>query len=152
MSHAGAHPRPPEHSGETTAGRPGSRRAARRLVAEWVSLGISLLLILGLSAYLVREGLSGKTELTVQIRPVWDEIQRAHGRFVVPIEIRNAGPRTMRELKIGISYLDADGEKQEQEASIDYLGEKSHTRVFIFTPTDPRRARLEAIPLLYRLE
>ncbi|MFN3648339.1 MAG: hypothetical protein ACK47B_02060 [Armatimonadota bacterium] len=152
MSEVGAYPCPPPRSrGESRSGD--GRRTGGRLVAEWISLGISVLLILGLSGYLLWQGLGAETEhIPVQVRPLWGEVRPLGGEYVVPIEVENQGRRTVRDLRIGITYVGEQGEEVEQDTTIDYLGERSKTRVFVYVPTDPRQAQLEATPSLYRLE
>jgi uncharacterized protein (TIGR02588 family) len=152
MSQVGAYPCPPPQSrGESRGGE--GRRTAGRLVAEWISLGISVLLILGLSGYLAWQALGTESSyIPVRVQPLWGEVRPQDGRFVVPIQVENQGSQTVRDLRIGISYVGEEGEAVEQDTTIDYLGEKSTTRIFVYTPTDPRQAQLEVTPSLYHLE
>lgn len=154
MSHAGARPRSgAKNTGERDRTQEARHPSRGRLLAEWVSLGISLVLILGVAGYLLYEALNQKTRLVVaEVTPRLEQTRHERSLYVVPIEVRNPGTHTLRNLKIEVTYTGSDGKEESRELEIDYLGEKSTQTLYVHLEEEPRAARLAAAPQSYRVE
>lgn len=110
-----------------------------RALAEWVSLGISALLLLGITAFLVYEGLREPPPfIPAEVRPLVEEARRVGGQYVLPIEVRNEGDRAFRSLEIEATYRGPDGREETQEMTLDYLGERSSEKLYLYMDQDPR--------------
>jgi uncharacterized protein (TIGR02588 family) len=136
-----------------------SKRHARRRVAEWVSLGVSVLLIGALSAYLVYQGVSSRSPFVpVEVRIELDRSVQRAGRYVVPVTVKNLGDHTLRDLRVTIEHRRAGGggggggDRESQDFDIDYLGERAEQRIFIYLDEDPRTLTIEARAVQYRLD
>ena len=140
-------------SGQARGQEQQERRSGVRTVAEWFSLGVSALLILGLAGYLVFQGLQLQPPyVPVEARPLLDQARPEGERFILPIEVVNRGDRTLRDLTLEIRSLDRDGKEQSRELQIDYLGERSSQKAFVYLERDPATAQVEVAPQLYLLE
>jgi uncharacterized protein (TIGR02588 family) len=129
-----------------------SSRSAKRKLAEWISLGVSVLLILGIATSLLVEALRGGWEyVPAEAVPQLERVVAQNGRYVLPIVVKNDGRHTMRDVRIEIEY-EVSGEPHKQDFTIDYLGERSEQTIYIYLDHDPRRLRIEARPVQYRLE
>ena len=131
-----------------------AKRSSRRRLAEWTSLGISLLLILGTTGYLVYQGLREEEPFVpVVVEPQLGSARQLGERYILPIKIRNAGGHTLRDLKIEIELQPPGSpQPQVQDFILDYLGERSEQTIYISLDRDPRTVPVRAAPAQYRLE
>lgn len=127
-------------------------RAPRRL-AEWVTFGISLALVLGLAAYLgwsMRQPVSDV--VVARVIPLFDEVSERDGRFVLPIEVDNPGARTVRDLQVRVEYRGQGGQRESMQILIDYIGQTSEQVVYAYFHEDPRTLAVRAEPISYRVD
>ena len=133
--------------------KPDSQPSRVRTLAEWVSLGISALLILALAGYLLRESGRGDTPyVRTEVRPLLDQVRQEGSTFILPVEITNGGRRMLRALKVEVTYQGPDGKEESRELDIDYLGERSSQTVYLYFDRHPRDLKVEAKPLHYQVE
>jgi uncharacterized protein (TIGR02588 family) len=143
---------------QTARDKPATKRRARRRLAEWVSLGVSVVLIVAVSGYLVYDGVRSRSPFVpVEVRIELDRSQQRAGRHIVPVSVKNLGEHTLRDLRVTVAHRprnggDARGEKQSQDFDIDYLGERAEQRIFIYLDEDPATLTIEARATQYRLD
>lgn len=126
-------------------------RGPRRL-AEWVSFAISLALVLALVGHLLwrlREPVADAvaTQVSLQL----DRVSEQQGRFVLPIEVKNLGARTVRELQLRVEYEER-GQRRHLEVLIDYVGQSAAQLVFVYFSQDPRQLSVRAEPVSYLVD
>jgi uncharacterized protein (TIGR02588 family) len=129
-------------------------RSAGRTLAEWVSLGASCLLIAGLALFLVYEIVKGNDPYSVaRTAARTDEVRQVEAVFILPVEVENAGRRTLRDLEVELRYTPPGHQQPEKaEKTIDYLGERSKQRLYFYLDYDPRQMPVHVRPLHYRLD
>ena len=133
-----------EHAG----GRPAGRK-----FAEWVTLSLSTLLVVGLAAFLAYEALRRDPPLVpVHVRVLTNEAQATAGRYVVPVEVRNSGRQTLKDLKVRVSYRAPDGTPQTSDFLIGYLVEGAPETVFLYFERHPSELQVKAEPFSYQLD
>ena len=142
----------PEPKGERS--RKASQKAAAHTVAEWVSLVISALLILGIAGYLLYEASKPNGPfIPVEIQAHLEEVRQVDGRFILPVRILNRGGQTLRDLKIELRSSPSAGSAPEpSDVVIDYLGKGSEQTAFFFFDQHPRELKLEPRAISYRVE
>jgi uncharacterized protein (TIGR02588 family) len=149
-----ARDKPRAGSGGDSAGR--GKRAARRRLAEWVSLAISVALIAGIAAYLVTQGVRQQSPLLpFDVRIETERAVRRGERFVLPVMIKNLGDHTARDVRIVVEHQPrggGGGEKQEQDFDVDYLGEHAEQQIFVYLDEDPKTMTVSAKVVQYRLD
>jgi uncharacterized protein (TIGR02588 family) len=124
-----------------------------RKLAEWVSFGVSALIVVALAAYLVYDGLRTNGPIVpIEVTVAIDEAARAEARYVVPVKVRNNGRRTLTDVKVRVTHRSGGGEARSEDFDIDYLPEDAQETVYVFVDRDPREAQVEARALQYRLE
>jgi uncharacterized protein (TIGR02588 family) len=134
-------------------GGQGRQAGASRRFAEWISLGISAVLLLCLAGYLLLQALTPDSPyLLAEARPLTAEVEQKGGRFILPIEITNRGRRTLRELKVEVRMTEPSGQADTRDLAIDYLGEQSTQKVFLYFEQDPRTLQIEARPVHYLID
>jgi uncharacterized protein (TIGR02588 family) len=128
------------------------RSAGPRRIAEWVSFGISLALVIAVVAHLVVRSLEPSPEaIQTQVTPLLERVMRQDGRFVVPFEVRNRSSRAVRDLQIRIQYA-VEGRPESMDVVIDYLGQASVQIVYGYFRKDPRALSLTAESVSYRMD
>ena len=126
---------------------------SNRKLAEWVSLIISALLILGVASVLIYNALKPNAEVVnVTVVAEMEKVQRTGERFVLPVRVENRGDRTVRELTVEVSFQPKDAEPQTAEMTIDYLAESAHSVVYFYFEEDPKGLQIDVRPTSYRLD
>jgi uncharacterized protein (TIGR02588 family) len=127
-------------------------RGPRRL-AEWVTFGVSLALVLALSAHLawrLREPVTDMID--ARVTPRLDRVAEREGRFVLPLDIVNPGGRTIRDLQVRVEYRGTGGERRSMDLLVDYLGQSSEQVVYTYFRDDPRTLSIRAEAMSYRVD
>jgi uncharacterized protein (TIGR02588 family) len=121
-------------------------------MAEWLSFGVSLALILSVVGYLVARMLEPSAPvIDARVTPLFDEAKRQGSRFVLPVEVENRSPRSVRDLQISIRY-ELDGRPQSMQLVLDYVGQTSLHVVYAYFREDPRGLAIQAEPLSYSVD
>jgi uncharacterized protein (TIGR02588 family) len=129
------------------------RARGPRLLAEWVTFGISLALVLALSAHLVWRMREPVTEVVdARVAPRLDRVVQQEGRFVLPLDITNPGGRTIRDVQVRIDYRGSGGERRSMEVLVDYLGQSSEQVIYTYFRDDPRTLSIRAEAISYRVD
>jgi uncharacterized protein (TIGR02588 family) len=132
---------------------PASRAGAGRKLAEWVTLGTSALLVLGVAGYLAYHATrQHEPHIAVDVRPLLDQVRHKEGQYILPVECRNLGDRTLQDFRGEVTYRGSDGSTERREFRIDYLGERATQTVYVYSERDPKGLEVRAQPLDYRLE
>ena len=129
-------------------------RSVHRTLAEWVSLGVSCLLIVGLAGFLVYETARGDDPYNLaRTAARTDEARQVEAVFILPVDVENKGRRTLRDLEVELTYT-PPGKQQPERATktIDYLGEGSTQTLYFYLDHDPRQTSVHVRPLHYRLD
>jgi uncharacterized protein (TIGR02588 family) len=120
-------------------------RSGRRPAAEWVTLGISTLLVLGLVAatsYLYLVAPTDPAAMTVE--PRLAETYQAGGRFYLPVIVQNSGGQTAEEARVLVSLTDDTGRSESSEFQIQFLAGGARHRATVSFAGDPRSGQLSA--------
>jgi uncharacterized protein (TIGR02588 family) len=129
-----------------------AKRGPRRL-AEWVTFGVSLALVLTLSAHLAWRLREPATDvIDARVTPRFDRVAQQEGRFVLPLDIANPGGRTIRDLQVRVDYRGAGGERRSMDLLVDYIGQSSEQVVYTYFRDDPRTLSIHAEALSYRVD
>jgi uncharacterized protein (TIGR02588 family) len=135
------------------SGRGGKSVTTSPQLAEWVSLVVSVLLIVGLAGYLLYEALQSNEPLVpVEVQPSFNQVTEANGRFILPVNIANRGQQTLRSLKIEVDYRSLDSTTATIETLLDYLGERSEQTAYFYFEEDPRKLDVKVRPASYQVE
>jgi uncharacterized protein (TIGR02588 family) len=128
---------PREGSGQEATGQRG------RSVAEWTTLAISIILILGLLALVTYVSMTGGNEPPiVEARPLLDEMRHEGESFYLPVEVTNRGGRTAEEVVVQAELTGSDGSAEESEFTLDFLaGGETREGTAVFA-TDPSTGEL----------
>lgn len=110
-----------------------------RSPAEWVSLSISLAIVLGLVAVILFLYSSGRSdEPTIDVQPDFDQVRQDAGDYYLPVTIANTGDVTAEEVMVEVSFTGSEGTRETSEVTIRFLaGNATEESVVVFSG-DPR--------------
>lgn len=135
------------------AGRDRPRRATGRKLAEWVTLGVSVVLVVGVAGFLLYGALQEQSPFVpVEVRLLTELAREENGRYIVPVELRNRGRRTVKDLTVRVRYESSGGVEEAGDFTVDYLGDRATQKVYLYFDRHPRALRVEAAPFAYQLE
>ncbi len=124
-----------------------------RRLAEWISLGVSVVLLVATASYLVVQGLRGQSAFVpVTVTVLENEAATVASQYILPIEVHNLGQQTIRAFTGEISIPLSDDETESHEFTIDYLGVRAREKVYVYFDHDPRCRDVRAKPLTYQVE
>ena len=144
----------PRHDARAGGGPGKPDRPTGRKLAEWLTLGLSVVLVLGVAAFLLYSALQDHppfVPLEVRVRPELAR-QTGDGQFVVPVEVRNLGRRSLKAITIHFSHASADGTTESGDFLIDHLGEGATHEAYLLLDQPPTAAKPEAKASDYQLE
>ncbi|MDP9371387.1 MAG: hypothetical protein M3Q65_02800 [Chloroflexota bacterium] len=123
--------------------------------AEWVTLGISvaiLLLLVGLTTWLLLAG--GQRPPTIEVRPHPEAVRRDGGAYYLPVTIANRGDQAAEEIHIQLllaPHGSADGGGRETvEFVIEVLAGGATEEVTAVFRTDPARGDVTVDGISFR--
>jgi uncharacterized protein (TIGR02588 family) len=118
---------------------------AGRSFAEWVTLAVSSLLVLGLVALTSYLYLTASTDpAAVTVEPSLGERYQSGNRFYLPVTVRNTGGATAEEVRIRITLTDATGRTETSDFQIQFLAGGGSNRAVASFGSDPRQGQLDA--------
>jgi len=124
------------------------RRPPNTSPLEWVVAGLSLLLVLGVAAFLLRDAFS-KPPSPPRITFEVDSVVRAGRGWLVEFRARNQGRTTAAGVEVEGELLADTGSVETSAVTIDYVPAGGSTGAGLFFSSDPRRYRLELRPKGY---
>lgn len=126
-------------------GQEDEQQSASRSIAEWVTLAVSSLLVLGLvtlTSYLYLTAPTDPAAMTVH--PQLSEVYQSGDRFYVPIAVTNTGGQTAEEVRVRVALTDAAGIAESAEFQVQFLAGGGVGRGVVSFSGDPRTGRLAA--------
>jgi uncharacterized protein (TIGR02588 family) len=126
-----------EGSGEAGEGQ------RRRSAAEWTTLAVSIVLILGLLALVTYVSMTGGDDLpSVEARPLPAEMRHEGESYYLPVAVTNRGGRTAEEVVVEAELAGRDGSSEASEFTLDFLaGGETREGTVVFA-TDPLAGEL----------
>lgn len=110
-----------------------------RSLVEWITLGISLAILLGLAGLIVYEATVDDQQPTViVVQPDFDSLRQEVNHFYLPVSIKNSGNRTVSAVEVQIRVEGEDGESESATLTVDYLAAEARvegTVVFNVRPS-----------------
>lgn len=119
--------------------QPGSPEGGRS-AAEWVSLSISLAIVLALVGFIVYLYTSGGgSDSVIRARPELDQVRQEGGDYYLPLVIENTGGATAEDVIVEATLVHDDGVQETAEVTVRFLAgdaREDATVVFSEAPRD----------------
>jgi uncharacterized protein (TIGR02588 family) len=121
-----------------------------RSAAEWVTLGMSSAIVLGLIALTSYFYLTASTDpVMVEVEPRTAEVYQAGDRYYLPITVRNRGGETGEEVRVRVTLTGAAGRQETSELQVQFLAGGGTSRAVMAFASDPRQGQIEAGVISY---
>ena len=134
-----------------TDGRQEKRRGQRqqgsegRSVAEWVTLGVSSLIVVALLALTTYFYVTASSDpVIIEVEPRMAETYQAAGRYYLPVTVHNRGGETGADVKVRVTLAGADGRQETAELQVQFLAGGGAGHGVVSFVGDPRRGQIEA--------
>lgn len=145
-----------DQSNEATTAEPGkdekdadsSPKFQERSTAEWITFGVSLVIVLGFFGALVTQALlTGREPARILPQPQLADVSVVEGQYYLPVQIQNEGDQAAADVWVEIVLQSTDGtEAPRRETAlvhIDFLpGHGSEDGIAVFE-SDPRRGEVK---------
>ena len=129
------------------------KRPVQRKLAEWITLSASILIVALVAAYLIYDSTRPQQpSVPIEVRVQTAQAREEGGRYIVPVEVRNHGDRTVNALKIQVTWITPNGQPTESDFTIDYLGERASKTAYLHLDHPPDQLKLTARPFTYQLD
>jgi len=113
-----------------------------RSTAEWLSLGLSLAIVLTIAGLVVYAHLTGSTEpALISVQPRLEGVRSADGLFYLPLSITNAGGETAESLAVTVS-LATGSAAETAEVTLPFLAEGESVEAIVAFQQDPAAGEL----------
>lgn len=111
-----------------------------RTTVEWITLGISVLIVAAVIGLIIYAYVTqGSTPPVIDASAPVDRVRQVQDRYYLPVEVRNSGGQTAKDVRVAISLTTPDGKTETAEVLIDFLaGEETAHATAVFT-RDPRQ-------------
>ncbi|MDQ4077355.1 MAG: hypothetical protein M3220_14045 [Chloroflexota bacterium] len=115
-----------------------------RTTAEWVVLGVSLLVVLGVIGLLVYDLVTaGNRPAVVEVEPRFEELREEEGRYYLPAALFNQGGRTAENVTLSATLTPEDGESESASFTIRFLAPRERDVGVLIFNSDPSEGQLE---------
>jgi uncharacterized protein (TIGR02588 family) len=135
---------PVGNSGEKTQGdNEGGKEQKGRTTAEWVTLGISTLIVLALAGLVVFQAITqGTRPPQIEIEPLTEEVKQVGESYYLPISVTNSGDKAVEAVEVEVELRVEGDEPETIGFTVQFLaGLETDTHTVILSG-DPRSGEL----------
>lgn len=123
-----------------------AKQGKERTAAEWVTFGVSVLILLALVGLVIFQALTrGNRPSTIKVEPMLQEVRQSEGAFYLPITITNDGDEAVGDVEIQISLASEGSEPETIAFTVQFLaGGESQEETVVFSK-DPSQGELSQV-------
>lgn len=93
-----------------------------RSLVEWITLGISIIILLVVAGLIVYQARTSEDRPTViEVAPQFEELRQAQDHFYLPVSIRNSGSETAAGVVVQLRLDGESGESETASLTVDFL-------------------------------
>ncbi len=132
-----------QEGGQQQGGQPKAQQH-QRTPAEWVTLGVSALIILalvGLITYLAFR--PGSNEPVLQVQTFPGQMRKNGGFYYLPVMVTNNGNRTVGNVWVGFQLSTGQGQAETSQITMNFLATHDAQRGQVAFQHDPTQGALK---------
>ena len=119
------------------------RQDPGRSTAEWVTLGISVAIVLGVVLLVIYTSLKGEDEpATIEVQPQLEQVRQVQDAYYLPVTITNRGDRTAEDIQVHLSLTGGTGEPPSTQFTIRFLAAGERAEAVVVFREDPSQGTL----------
>lgn len=121
-------------------------KQGKRTTAEWVTFGVSLVLLSGLVGLVIFVSLTrGDRPSTIKVEPVLNEVRQSEDAYYLPINITNDGDMAVGDVEVALSLASEGSEPETIAFTVLFLaGGESAQEIVVFSQ-DPSKGELSQV-------
>jgi uncharacterized protein (TIGR02588 family) len=118
-------------------------QSKERTAAEWITLGVSVLIVLALAGLVIYQELARGTEPPViEVMPRLGETRHEGDAYYVPIDVTNKGETTAEDIEVQLSLEAGEGQPEVAAFTLKFLaGAETESQTVVFQ-NDPSKGKL----------
>jgi uncharacterized protein (TIGR02588 family) len=121
-------------------------KKSKRTTAEWVTLGVSLVVLLGLVGLVVFVSLTrGDKPSTIKIEPVLNEVRQSEDAYYLPINITNDGDMAVGDVEVELSLASEGSEPETIAFTVLFLAGGETSQEIVAFSNDPSKGELSQV-------
>jgi uncharacterized protein (TIGR02588 family) len=123
-----------------------AKQGKERTAAEWVTFGVSVLILLALVGLVIFQALTrGNRPSTIKVEPMLEEVRQSEGAYYLPINITNDGDQAVGDVEIQMSLASEGSEPETIAFTVQFLaGGESQEETVVFSK-DPSQGELSQV-------
>ncbi len=120
--------------GSQSQSRQGGERKEERTTAEWVSLLVSVAIVLALVGGLIYQVFArGSHPPVIEVKPLMEEVRREGDSYYLSLDITNKGERTAENVEVMVSLDSGKGQPETMQFQVQFLdGGETENQTVIF--------------------
>ncbi len=116
----------------------------QRTTAEWITLGVSAALILGLIGLITwlyfRET---SNQILLEVHPQMDAVFTHNGQYYLPVKLSNTGDETAANVWVALKLTGSQGSAETAEINISFIPAHGTHQAGVSFSNDPRQGDLQ---------
>jgi uncharacterized protein (TIGR02588 family) len=114
-----------------------------RTLAEWVTLGVSVAIVLALAGLVVLQWLAQRTgHPEISVEPNMEQVRQVGDLYYLPIRVTNSGEKAVEVVEVE-TELRAEGEEPETVGfTVQFLAGRESDEFIVVLSNDPRNGEL----------
>ena len=132
--------------GDVQEDKKAGKSSKERTAAEWVTFGVSLLMLLALVGLVIFLALTkGNRPSTIKIEPVLTEVRQADSVYYLPVNVTNDGDNAVGDVEVQLSLSSEGSEPETIAFTVLFLaGGETQQEIVVFT-NDPSKGELSQV-------
>ena len=121
-----------------------------RSAAEWVSLGLSIAILILLTGLVLYAYLSDdETPPVIEVQPQLGQVRNESGSYYLPVEVKNTGNHTAQEVNVQISLFIENAQTESMTFTLPFPAGGEAARAVVVFQQDPALGEL-AVAISFR--
>jgi uncharacterized protein (TIGR02588 family) len=121
-------------------------KKGKRTTAEWVTLGVSLVVLLGLVGMVLFVSLTrGDRSSTIKVEPVLNEVRQSEDAYYLPVNITNDGDLAVGDVEVELSLASEGSEPETIAFTVLFLAGGETSQEIVVFSSDPSKGELSQV-------
>jgi uncharacterized protein (TIGR02588 family) len=121
-------------------------KKGKRTTAEWVTLGVSLVVLLGLVGLVLFVSLTrGDRPSTIKVEPMLSEVRQSEDAYYLPVNITNDGDMAVGDVEVELSLASEGSEPETIAFTVLFLAGGETSQEIVVFSKDPSKGELSQV-------
>ena len=131
--------------------RPDDADGSQRSLAQWITVGLSTLIVLSLVGLLLYQAVAGGSQPpAIEVKFQHESLRQAGALYYLPVEVTNQGDQTAQDVRVRLSYMSDQGQPELAEVMTDFLAGGATDHHTVALSREPSGANLKVDSVTFR--